>query len=346
MASTAQEVTQTTARPKGFKLLARALQTRKSATMLGLGFSSGLPFALLVGTLNAWLGEVGINLATIGVLSWIGLSYSFKFLWSPLVDRLPLPGLDRLGRRKSWILLCQTVIVLAFAGLAATSPAQAIGTFALFAFLAALASATQDIAIDAWRIDQADEDNPIELLSALTQFGYRTASIVGGAVALVLAARMSWPSVYLIMAALIVVVAFVTLRAPDSERPERTAMYAALAQPGALSPAARLVALAIVGVGWAWAIITVVVFMAAMLTTPAGTAPPSVGDFTKAYGPWIIVATVFLPLVVAAVTNWMVNHGKAVLIQPDTNHGAGRTFSNHLYSALVAPLRELSGRLG
>lgn len=346
MASTAQEVTETTARPKGFKLLARALQTRKSATMLGLGFSSGLPFALLVGTLNAWLGEVGINLATIGVLSWIGLSYSFKFLWSPLVDRLPLPGLDRLGRRKSWILLCQTVIVLAFAGLAATSPAQAIGTFALFAFLAALASATQDIAIDAWRIDQADEDNPIELLSALTQFGYRTASIVGGAVALVLAARMSWPSVYLIMAALIVVVAFVTLRAPDSERPERTAMYAALAQPGALSPAARLVALAIVGVGWAWAIITVVVFMAAMLTTPAGTAPPSVGDFTKAYGPWIIVATVFLPLVVAAVTNWMVNHGKAVLIQPDTNHGAGRTFSNHLYSALVAPLRELSGRLG
>ena len=158
-----------------------------AATMLGLGFSSGLPFALLVGTLNAWLGEVGINLATIGVLSWIGLSYSFKFLWSPLVDRLPLPGLDRLGRRKSWILLCQTVIVLAFAGLAATSPAQAIGTFALFAFLAALASATQDIAIDAWRIDQADEDNPIELLSALTQFGYRTASIVGGAVALVLA---------------------------------------------------------------------------------------------------------------------------------------------------------------
>lgn len=346
MASTAQQANPAAARPRGFKLLARALQTRKSATMLGLGFSSGLPFALLVGTLNAWLGEVGVNLATIGVLSWIGLSYSFKFLWSPLVDRFPLPALERLGRRKSWILLCQTVIVLAFAGLAVTSPAQAIGTFALFAFIGALASATQDIAIDAWRIDQADDDNPIELLSALTQFGYRTASIVGGAVALVLAARMSWPSVYLIMAALIALVAFLTVRAPDSERPERTAMYASLAQPGALSPSARIAALAIVGLGWGWAIVTVVVFMAAMLTTPAGTPPPSVGDFTKVYGPWIIAATVFLPLIVAAVTNWMVSHGKAVLTAPDTASGPGRTIANHLYSALVAPLRELSGRLG
>src|SRR6516165_3904123 len=128
-------------RPKGWRLLRIALQSRKSATMLGFGFSSGLPYALLIGTLNAWLGEVGVKLATIGVLSWIGLSYSFKFLWSPLVDRFPLPLLDRLGRRKSWILLCQTVLVLGFSGLAATNPAQSIGTFALFAFLAALASA-------------------------------------------------------------------------------------------------------------------------------------------------------------------------------------------------------------
>src|SRR5204862_6434253 len=103
-------------RPKGWKLLKAALSTRKAAIMLAFGFSSGLPFALLIGTLNAWLGEVGVKLATIGVLSWIGLSYSFKFLWSPLVDRFPLPGLDRLGRRKSWILLCRTVLVRSFAG--------------------------------------------------------------------------------------------------------------------------------------------------------------------------------------------------------------------------------------
>jgi len=84
--------------------------------MLAFGFSSGLPYALLIGTLNAWLGEAKINLATIGVLSWIGLSYSFKFLWSPLVDRLKLPLLERVGRRKSWIVMCQSIMILAFTG--------------------------------------------------------------------------------------------------------------------------------------------------------------------------------------------------------------------------------------
>src|SRR5690349_21741497 len=93
-------------RPKGFRLLARALKTRKSASMLAFGFSSGLPFALLIGTLNAWLGDAKVNLATIGVLSWIGLASAFKFLWSPLVDRVELPVLNKLGRRKSWIVLC------------------------------------------------------------------------------------------------------------------------------------------------------------------------------------------------------------------------------------------------
>ncbi|MBS0477305.1 MAG: hypothetical protein JSR28_19425, partial [Proteobacteria bacterium] len=96
--------------------------------MLGFGFSSGLPYALLVGTITAWLGEVGIKMATIGVLSWIGLSYAFKFLWSPVVDRMPLPLIEALGRRKSWILLCQGVLVLALAGLVVTNPATDIGT--------------------------------------------------------------------------------------------------------------------------------------------------------------------------------------------------------------------------
>src|ERR1700748_450082 len=101
-------------RPKGGRLLKAALSTRKSATMLAFGFSSGLPFALLIGTLNAWLGDAKISLATIGVLSWIGLGYAFKFLWSPLVDRVTLPLLGRLGRRTSWIVLCQVGLIIAF----------------------------------------------------------------------------------------------------------------------------------------------------------------------------------------------------------------------------------------
>ena len=270
--------------------------------MLAFGFSSGLPYALLIGTLNAWLGEAKINLATIGVLSWIGLSYSFKFLWSPLVDRFPLPLLDRLGRRKSWIVLCQTVMIAAFAGLAATNPATNIGTFAIFAVIAALASATQDVAVDAWRIDVADEQTPVELLSAVYQFGYRIASIVGGALALVLAARMSWSLVYLIMAALIGILILVTLRAPDTERPGAGVLHGALAEPGALEPRARMVALAIVGVSWAWAIFTIAHFMISMLTTAAGRASsPRSPTSPSIIGPWIIFATVIVPLIVAAV---------------------------------------------
>ncbi|BEV00687.1 AmpG family muropeptide MFS transporter [Novosphingobium olei] len=347
MASSAANDGAKPARPKGLKLLRIALRQRKSATMLGFGFSSGLPYALLIGTLNAWLGEEKIDLATIGVLSWIGLSYSFKFLWSPLVDRMPLPGLDRLGRRKSWILLCQMVLVLGFGGLAATNPATAIGTFALFAFFAAFASATQDVAVDAWRIEVADEATPVELLSSIYQFGYRIASIVGGALALVMAGRMSWPLVYLSMAGLIVAIMLVvTLRAPDTPRPEQGALHAALAQPGELAPSARWAALAVVGVSWAWAIGTIGHFMVGMLAPADPASPhPSVSDFTRSYGPWIVVATVVVPLVAAALTNWLKAHGRAVLTAPDARVSPLRTAANHLYVALVSPLAELSGRL-
>jgi PAT family beta-lactamase induction signal transducer AmpG len=333
-------------RPKGWKLLRVALSTRKSSTMLAFGFSSGLPYALLIGTLNAWLGEANINLATIGVLSWIGLSYSFKFLWSPLVDRLRLPGLERVGRRKSWIVMCQGIMILSFAGLAATNPANAIGTFAIFAVIAALASATQDVAVDAWRIDVADEQTPVELLSAIYQFGYRIASIVGGALALVLAARMSWSLVYLLMGGLIGLMALVALRAPDTPRPDTDILHKELEEPGALGPKARLIALTIVGVSWIWAIFTIAHFMISMLTTAPGEKQPSVSDFTKAYGPWIIIATVIVPLIVAAVTNWLRDRRRYVLTKADHRHTAGRNALNHLYVALVAPLGELSARLG
>ena len=336
-----------TGRPKGWRLLKAALATRKSATMLAFGFSSGLPFALLIGTLNAWLGQVGVNLATIGVLSWIGLAYAFKFLWSPMVDRLPLPLLDRLGRRKSWIVLCQCLLIAGFGGLAATNPAADIGTFALFALLAALASATQDIAVDAWRIDVADENTTVELLSSIYQFGYRTASIVGGAIALVMAARMSWSLVYLIMAGLVVLLIFVTLTAPDTKRPAIGELHAGLNEKGALNARARAVALVVVGLSWLWAIFSILRFMASMLgETAPGVPRPSVADFTKTIGPWIIVATVFIPLIVAATVNWLRSRGRAVLDAPEPQGSAARTAMNHLYAALVAPLAELTGRLG
>lgn len=334
-------------RPRGLKLLSFALSRPKSAAMLAFGFSSGLPYALLIGTLNAWLGEVGVKLATIGVLSWIGLAYSFKFLWSPLVDRLRLPGLYRLGRRKSWILLCQITLALALVGLALTSPTADIGRFALFAVMAALASATQDVAVDAWRIDVADEVTPVELLSPIYQFGYRAASIVGGAVALVMAARMSWPSVFLAMAGLVALVAVITVRAPDTQADASIARDAGLDDPDQVAPRVRVLALAIVGIAWAWALITIGQFMVSVLgQTPGGAPPPSTADFMKARGPWIIVATVLVPLAVAATINYLIAHGRYLNGAAEAGRGAAHTALNHLYGALIAPLAELSGRLG
>src|SRR5206468_6764517 len=289
-------------RPKGWKLLKAALATRKAATMLAFGFSSGLPFALLIGTLNAWLGDAKINLATIGVLSWIGLAYAFKFLWSPLVDRAKLPVLGQLGRRKSWIVLCQAGLIIAFVGLGASDPAANIGGFAIFAVIGAFSSATQDIAVDAWRIDVADERTPVELLSAVYQFGYRIASIVGGALALLLAARMPWGTVYFIMAALVLLVMVVAATAPDTQRPPSGVIEQGLEQAGEVNTKVRFGALAIVGLCWLWAIVSLARFMVSMLMArQEGVKPPSVTDFTAHVGPWIIVATVFVPLRIAAV---------------------------------------------
>lgn len=325
-------------RPKGWRLLVVALRTRKSASMLGFGFSCGLPFALLIGTLNAWLGDAKIDLATIGVLSWIGLASAFKFLWSPLVDRFKLPGLERIGRRKSWIMLCQVVLALGFAGLVLTDPAQSIGRFAMFAVFAALGWATQDIAVDAWRIDVADETTPVELLSPIYQFGYRVASIVGGAFALFLAARMPWPVVFGLMALLFVLLIGVTLVAPDTPRPT-TQADAAVEEATDIGPRTRIVALVVVGLGWAWAIGTLASFMVSMLAPLAtGAKHPSAAEFLKYYGPWIVVATVLVPLGVAALINGAQSraNGSGVRLP-----GA----ADHLYRALINPLVELTGRL-
>ncbi|MBV9750472.1 MAG: MFS transporter [Acetobacteraceae bacterium] len=315
--------------------------------MLAFGFSSGLPFALLIGTLTAWLGEAKINLATIGLLSWIGLASAFKFLWSPAVDRLRLPVIGRLGRRKGWIVTCQAVIIAALFGLVATDPAVQIARFAGFAFLGALASATQDIAIDAWRIDVADEATPVELLSAVYQLGFRTASIVGGAFALHLATTMSWPGVYAVMAGLMGVALLIALTAPDTAPPSGRE---AIAGEGELNPRTRAVALAVVGLCWGWAILTLLGFMGSVLAErPAGAKPPSTADFLKIYGPLIVAATVLVPLGVAAVLNRLKARRAALAVgvvpSGDPRRGV-RAATDHLYRALVAPLTDLVDRLG
>src|SRR4029078_5378256 len=214
----------------------------------------------------------------------------------------------------------------------ATNPATNIGTFAIFAVIAALASATQDVAVDAWRIDVADEQTPVELLSAIYQFGYRIASIVGGALALVMAARMSWSMVYLLMGGLIALIALIAFRAPDTPRPDADRLHKELSEPGAVEPSVRMTALGIVGVAWAWAIFNIGRFMVPMLVPADPSAPhPSVADFTKTYGPWTIFATVIVPLIIAATLNWLQARKPYVLTSEDRTHTSTHTAFNHLY---------------
>ena len=149
--------------------------------MLLLGFAAGLPLLLVLGTLSFRLREAGIDRTTIGFLSWVGLAYGFKWMWSPLVDRMPLPLLTPwLGRRRSWLLLSQIVIIAGLVGMALTNPQNDLQSMVWFAVAVAFGSATQDIALDAYRIEMADVDRQAALASAYMT-GYRIAMIWAGA---------------------------------------------------------------------------------------------------------------------------------------------------------------------
>ncbi len=171
-------------------------------TMLFLGFSAGLPFMLVFATLSAWLRELDVSRTAIGFFSWVGITYSIKFIWSPVVDRLPLPGLTRsLGRRRAWILLGQIGIAIGLIGMAQTDPTTNLLPVALCALLVAFASATQDVAIDAFRIE-SDHADFQGALAATYQMGYRFAILASYTGALYLAELFSWQTAYWIMAAL------------------------------------------------------------------------------------------------------------------------------------------------
>ena len=180
------------------------LRQPKVAVMLALGFSSGLPFLLTANTFGYWLRDANISLAAIGFISWVGFAYAFKVYWSPLVDRLDLPLLGRLGRRRGWMLLCQLLVAMGLLGMAlsGTGSLVAIGAFAL---LTAFASATQDIAIDAWRIEAASGPDEVGLMTSAAQLGYRTAMIVTDALVIAMASRIGWPLSYISMAVLMAV---------------------------------------------------------------------------------------------------------------------------------------------
>ncbi len=186
--------------------------------MLFLGFSAGLPLLLVFGTLSAWLARSGIDKSTIGYISWVALLYGLKVFWSPLVDRLQLPVVGRvLGQRRSWILLAQAGVIGGLFLMSGSDPSLQLSFLVYAALLVAFSSATQDIAIDAWRI----EAMPVESQGAMSgtyQMGYRLGMLLAGGGAFTIAHYYSWPVAYSVMALFMLIGVCTTLLIPEPER--------------------------------------------------------------------------------------------------------------------------------
>ncbi|MDD7805732.1 MAG: AmpG family muropeptide MFS transporter [Endozoicomonas sp. (ex Botrylloides leachii)] len=203
----------------------------KAVTLFFLGFSSGLPLMLLFSSLSFWLREAEVSRATIGFFSWIGLAYSIKWLWSPLVDKLPIPIVTSLlGRRRSWLLISQLGVMAGLLGIAFTDPSNNLERMALLAIMVAFFSATQDIVIDAYRIDAA-EGKLQAALAATYMMGYRIAMIIAGAGTLAIAGFVAgstigyvpyaWMVSYICMAGLMGVGLLTTLLIAEPKAPEQ-----------------------------------------------------------------------------------------------------------------------------
>jgi len=190
----------------------------KTLAMLLLGFSSGLPFLLVGNTFGFWLRDEHTSLTAIGFLSWVGIAYSLKFLWAPVMDRVDLPLFKRLGHRRGWLMFSQIVVALALCAMGGTGTQAGLGRLGALALVVAFASSTQDIVVDAWRIESADDGDEQGLLASAYQFSYRLALLATDSLILILAASVGWRMSYGIYGAAMGIGIIATLFAREPER--------------------------------------------------------------------------------------------------------------------------------
>ncbi len=194
-----------TAKPSTFQAIA-AYARPKPLLLLALGFTTGIPFLLIGETLTAWLRVDGLSLSIIGFFILVSFSYTLKFMWAPLIDRLDIPFLTaKLGHRRSWMALLQVLIVLCLLCVAMTDPKTSLAWLAFFATVAGFLGASHDIILDAYRIEVADDQKELVVMTAAYQWGYRIAFIVTGIVPLMLSTRIGWPLAYGLTAAMMVI---------------------------------------------------------------------------------------------------------------------------------------------
>lgn len=208
----------TAAPPRSALSTLSVFKERRTLVVLALGLSSGLPYFLIFDTLSAWLRSAGLSLEVIGFFSLVTLIFSFKFLWAPMIDRTRVPVLtSRLGHRRSWMLVCQAAIMIGLWMVSRMDPSASLGAIAVFAVLVGFSAATQDIAIDAWRIEAADLSRQ-GVMAAAWQWGSRIAQMVAGAVPLILAESYGWNVAYAVMVAMMLIGVAAVFAAPREER--------------------------------------------------------------------------------------------------------------------------------
>jgi PAT family beta-lactamase induction signal transducer AmpG len=283
---------------KSLRLLREAAADPRLALMLALGYSSGLPFLLIFSTQSAWLREAGVAKADIGLMSYCALAFSFKFLWAPIIDRFDPPGLARLlGRRRAWMLLAQLGVAAGLAGLAFAKPSVSLAWSIGFAALTAFAAATQDVAIDGWRIDAAPAEKQ-GLMVAIYSLGYRLAMICAGAGALYLADYGGWRLAYLAMAGLTIVGILAGLLSPRLDR--AAGGPAPTFQTSFVEPLADLIrryAALIVPILLLVALYRLPDFVSGVMANPLyidlGFSKSDIATVSKLYGVWIGIAGAF-----------------------------------------------------
>jgi len=332
---------ETKQRPRIIRALG-AMSDRRMAAMFLLAFAAGIPYGAVLGALNAWLTQVEVTPSEIGVLSFIILAYSYKFIWSPAFQKPSYPVRQAFGARRAWLITFQLVIAILIGSLALTNPANQITLVAGVALLIALASATHDIVLDAWRIEVAETDEDLDLMSALYQFGYRLAGLLTGALALVLAGRIGWPATYGLLALFMAFTIIGTLIAPEPKIHQTKSMKA-IAEDSGVDPHTRDFSVIFTVIAWISAIFMIVSFAynllsyvpPAEITETVSSGKPSARLFIREQGPWIIILTIVLPAIAAA-----------ILLQREKIPGALRKSSDALFASIMVPLMDLVRRLG
>ncbi len=322
-----------------------AFSDRQVLAMLILGIASGLPYVVVGGTLNAWLTTVDVKPTAIGLLSWALLAYAFKFLWAAALQQRTTPFGFKTGPRRFFMFLFLALVTVGLLILSFSEPPNNLGTIGAVCVLIAVFSASFDIVLAAWRIEVAKDDLQLDILSSVEQLGYRTASFLGGFVALIVADQIGWKNTFLaatVLMALTSIGIFLAKPSPVSGTlPGREAQNQSTAMVGHLSARQKGGGTVLVLIGWLIGFYLIADFMHGALTDPEAY---SARDFIRYKGPWVVMSTVvWLGIVAASLVYLNAKRKIGGVVTVNTAPPAG--VLGVLFQAILEPMIELVSRL-